>query len=168
MNTFTLFYLNNNIGNNIIKLIKRYNLNNHFKSILVTNDNINIFLKYVKKVPVLICNKSNSQIYDNNILEFIIRFNYYINKNKLIPYLQEPSLYSDYYSKFYDNENNENNENNKNNENNENNEINYYSTNGYHNIKNDIQNIKTYTEDKLLTATDFDKKYKQLVNERNA
>lgn len=154
MYSFSIFYMNDNIGIQIIKLIQTYKLNQYFKAILVTSNEFPIYLKYLNTIPLLIDNKSNLQIDSSGIIEFIVRLNIYITQNDTIPYYQEPSLYSDYYSKFNNNDNSDNKK--------------YYSSTGYHNINNKIPLIKIYTEDKLLTIDDFDKKYKKLMDARSA
>ena len=153
MYSFTLFYINDKLSNQIILLIQEYKLNNLFKSVNITSNQLPIYMKHIRTVPAIIDNNSNTIIEKDKILEFIIRLNLHIKKDELIPYNKEPSLYTDYYSQY-----------------NEKDPVNiiFYSSSAFHYINNNLPKIVTYTESPTITTSVFEKQYKELMNERNA
>ena len=80
MHSFTIFYTNDNLSNQVIELINKYKLNNLFKSIEISQDKLSVFRKHIKTVPSIVDNDSNTIIEKNKILEFIVRLNLHINK----------------------------------------------------------------------------------------
>lgn len=154
MYSFTLFYINDKLSNKIISLIQEYKLNNSFKSVKISPNQLSIYTKHIRTVPAIIDNNSNTIIEKDKILEFIIRLNLHIKKDELIPYNKEPSLYTDYYSKYNDNKDPIN--------------IIFYSSSAFHYINNKLPKIVTYTESPSLSTNVFDKQYKELMNERDA
>ena len=161
MNSFTLFYTNDNLSKKVVELINEYELNNSFKSIEISPNNLSIYKKHIKSVPAIVDNSSNIVIEKDKVLEFIVRLNLHINKNKdknkLIPYNNVSSSYTDYYSN-YDNNSDKNSSLN----------IILYSNSAFHYINNEIPKIETLTETPLLSIKSFEKQYKELLNERDA
>ena len=149
-----LFYSNDHISKQTINLIKKYNLQSKFNSIEISGINSNVIQKYVKTYPSIVDN--NTIISRENILEFIVRLHLHLKKSEILPFYEEPSLYTSYYSKFDDDENNLKTDNKL-----------YYSTNAFHVIKNEIPKIKIYSETTTLTENDFNKEYNKLLNDRN-
>lgn len=153
MYSFTLFYIGGELSQQIISLIHQYKLEDVFKSVKITNNNLPIFLKHIPTIPALIDSNSNTIIEKDKILEFIVRLNIHLNKGELVPYKGEPSLYTDYYSQF----NSHTPEN-----------IIFYSTSAYHYISNKLPKIVTFTESPTISEKMFNKQYKTLMSERHA
>ena len=102
---------------------------------------------------VLGCGTDQRHVH-HKILEFIIRLGLHLKKQEVLPYYKEPSLYTDYYSKFNDTSDTDN-------------ENNYYSDSAFHYLNTEIPKIKTLTEITTLNPKEFNKKYNKLMNERN-
>ena len=154
MTVFTLFYMDDNISNKALNLINKFNIKNSFRSIYIKQNHIEILNKHIKTIPSIINNQSNIIIEKDKILEFIIRLGLHLKKQEVLPYYKEPSLCTDYYSKFNDTNDTDN-------------ENNYYSDSAFHYLNNEIPKIKTLTEITTLNPKDFNKKYNKLTNERN-
>ena len=153
MTSFTLFYMDDNISSKTLNLINEFKIKNLFRSIHIKDNHIEILNKHIKTIPAIIDNQSNIIIEKDKILEFIIRLGLHFKKQEVLPYYKEPSLYTNYYSKFDESSKTDN-------------ENNYYSDSAFHYLNQSIPKIKTLTEIKTLNPMEFNKKYNKLMNER--
>lgn len=154
MTSFTLFYMDDNISSKTLNLINEFKIKKLFRSIHIKENHVGIFNKHIKTIPAIIDNQSNIIIEKDKILEFVIRLGLHYKKQEVLPYYKEPSLYTDYYSKFNDTSDTDN-------------ENNYYSDSAFHYLNISIPKIKTSTEIKTLNPKEFNEKYNKLMNERN-
>jgi len=151
MQQFTVFHSSDSFSLKLMELINQYKLEEIFNIIQINYSQIHLYSKYLHTIPTIINNKSTDIINKDQTIEFIVRLNLHLNKNKInvIPYYQAPSSFSNFYSDIDKTTETS------------------YSNLSFHDINQTIPHIRTLSETKPLTEKEFTNEYNKKLDERN-